>query len=349
MKKALRTVGLAFCVLAAFLVGLELLLRILTPEVIRDIPMDRSFRLYGPEHTRQHPHSGFSTNVQHIAVVGDSITMGAGNHRFDRFATRLEWLLNLNDGVPPIEVEVFAKPTATYQQSRLLEKALDYNPSLVIFVVHLNDTEDWSAAQVFLKLREAMGLRVLPHAFRPLAEHSALVRQIWRREEEARQERAMIKYYDFLYADHYSGMVKFQKALPRFRDLCAQHHATMIVVLFPLLNVDHQPGRYPFERMHAIVRGICDKDGIPFLDLLDAYRSADASRVENILLLDGHPNEIGHRIAADAIFDFLLDQKLVDASYRPRRSEDPGLILKWQKKLRVMNKLFPAEQNTTPP
>ncbi|MDD4870166.1 MAG: GDSL-type esterase/lipase family protein [Kiritimatiellae bacterium] len=336
LQKTVRYIAvLCLTVVAAFFV-LEIFLRLLIPDAMSCIPMDRTFTIYSPEHNRQHPHSNTSTNLIRIAIIGDSITVGVGNQRYDRFAERLEWLMNLNDGVTPCEVEVFAKPTATYQQARLLQKAFEYKPSIILFIVHLNDTENWSAPKDILKLREKMGIKAPPLLLRYILKHSALVSLSYYRIKEYRQKHAFIKYYRHIYKPTYPGMSMFTNTIHEFHQLCSGQNVSMAVILFPLLNQNMQKGKYPFETMHNTVRDICGKENVPFLDLLDAYRFANKARDQNILFLDQHPNEIGHRIAADAIFHFLLGKSIVPDSYHPNRMEDQAFINKLKKKLNAM-------------
>jgi hypothetical protein len=323
--------GITMILLAA-----ESFLRLLVPDVLSGIPVDRTFNIYCSEHYREHPYSLAATNLLRIAMVGDSITIGVGNHRYDRFASRLEWLMNLNNDVTPCEVEIFAKPTATYQQAKLLQHAFEYKANLILFIVHLNDTENWSQPADIIKLRENMGIKAPPSSLRPFLKCSALAKLTYRKLEERRQAKAFYEYYNYIYRPDYPGLQMFANALAGFHKECMEKNVPLAVVLFPLLNQDTREGKYPFERMNGIVRDICEKEKIPFLDMLEAYRFADRTRDQNIYLLDQHPSEIGHRIAADSIFHFLLRQSLVPDAYRPHRLEDQLFISKWKKKLDAM-------------
>lgn len=330
--KGLRILLLATVLL---LLAAECLLRALVPDRLLQRPVDRSFRIYLPEKTRRHPHSQAATNILRVALVGDSVTAGVGNHRCDRFGERLEWLLNLNDGMAPAEVLTYAKPTATYQQDKLLGQALEGGARLVVFIIHLSDTENWSNAQRLVPLRSRMDVAEAPAWLQPALDHSVLAHLIYDRGVERRERVAELRYYEYLYAADYTGLDKFRSALVRYRAACEQRGARMAAVLMPLLDQDLRPDRYPFQKPHRIVREACRDAGIPFCDLLPAFRYAAAERVVNIAGVDHHPNEIGHRLATDAILRFLLDEKLIAEDYAPRRLEDLALIQKWQRKLRA--------------
>lgn len=337
MRKALKILAALFVLGLVLLAAGEVFVRVFVPDTVFSLPFDRTLSLYQAEDARAHPHSTGATNLLKIAVIGDSITFGAGNHRYDRFPSRLEWLMNLNEGVPPAEVEVFAKPTALYQQFKLLDKALEYQPSIILLIVHLNDTEDWSNAQEMVNLRNRAGADSPPRRIEPLVLRSRLAHLAWLKWDRRRMDRAFRDYYEYLYRPDYSGLQKFREAAREFRGICESNRVQLVGVLFPLLNQDLRPGRYPYDRQHEIARGAFADAGIPMVDLLDAFRGRPSSRVQNIPLLDAHPSEIGHRIAADAIFEFLVDRQFVSDAYRPHDTSDPKLVVNWVKKIKGMH------------
>ncbi len=81
----------------------------------------------------------------------------------------------------------------------------------------------------------------------------------------------------------------------------------LIIVLFPLFyDFDH----YPFHEMHGKISSFCKKEGIALLDLFPVFSRYNA---EDLWAnpTDQHPNEIAHRIAAQEIYDFLVQNKLL--------------------------------------
>jgi hypothetical protein len=73
--------------------------------------------------------------------------------------------------------------------------------------------------------------------------------------------------------------------------------------------------------MHDAIAGVMQAEGVAHLDLFPAFRGKDPRRMQAIPRVDPHPNEIAHRIAAEAIFHFLLEQGLVPETYRPLERE----------------------------
>ena len=336
VKIVLRLSLALLCLLLLAAAVLELGIRFLTPEALAPIPMDRPTAIYAAEGSREHPHSRGATNAWKIAIVGDSATFGSGNHRFDRFSSRLEWLLNLNDSAPPAEVEVFAKPTATYQQEKLVRKALAWSPRILILSIHLNDTEDWSNAAPFVGLRRLMSDRAAPRFLRPLLRKSALLKVAWKRWQEHRQLKLAKQYYDILYDASYTGLARFKGALAQYRDMCREQGVVLFAIIQPLLSWDARPGHYPFEDKHRIISSVCSELGIPCTDTLEYFRYTAPIRNVDIPLADPHPSEIAHRIIADAIFNSLLESGILPRRYIPKEQVDRALIRNWRRKFEAL-------------
>jgi len=81
----------------------------------------------------------------------------------------------------------------------------------------------------------------------------------------------------------------------------------LVVMIFPLL---YDFDRYPFKEIHEKLASICAKANIPVLDLLPAYSQfKDRDLWANPT--DHHPNETAHKIAAEKLYDFLFEKKLI--------------------------------------
>ena len=82
--------------------------------------------------------------------------------------------------------------------------------------------------------------------------------------------------------------------------LCRERGVPFVVVIFPLFG-NPLDERYPFAEIHAKVAQAAAEAGAKVVDLLPRYRRLDW----RLLVVDGaadeHPNEIAHRIAAQAI------------------------------------------------
>ena len=101
--------------------------------------------------------------------------------------------------------------------------------------------------------------------------------------------------------------------LDEIRQWCRDNKSELVVAIFPFL-ADLSPD-YAFERSHHVLSEYWTKNKIPVLDLLSVYRAhLGQSLVVN--RYDAHPNERAHAIAAAAIWDGLLSDRLTDLSKR---------------------------------
>jgi hypothetical protein len=55
----------------------------------------------------------------------------------------------------------------------------------------------------------------------------------------------------------------------------------------------------------------CSAQGIPCLDLEPHLREADAKNIQTSHPHDGHWNATGHRLVAQALYDFLVERSLL--------------------------------------
>jgi hypothetical protein len=82
--------------------------------------------------------------------------------------------------------------------------------------------------------------------------------------------------------------------------MCRERGVPLVVAIFPLFG-NPLDDRYPFAEIHAKVVQAAGEAGAKVVDLLPLYRGLDWK----LLVVDGaddeHPNEIAHRIAAQAI------------------------------------------------
>ena len=98
-----------------------------------------------------------------------------------------------------------------------------------------------------------------------------------------------------------------------------------VVVIFPLF-ANPLDDAYPFRDLHAKVAQAAGESGAKVVDLLPHYRTVDWK----LLVIDGaadeHPNEIAHRIAAQAIVkavDEVVPRAAAASAARPAASAPP--------------------------
>lgn len=336
-RRAAVAAGWGLAAILAFLAATEVLLRWALPPYHGRVPFDRGMRISATDDAREHAASAGATNALKIAIVGDSIAMGAGNQRYAPFGPALEWMLNVNKGVAPVRVDVYARPSATYEQKGMVAAAISNGARIVVMSCSLNDAEDWGRGGELMARRPDTRMPEMPAWVRPIVDRTATGRLVYDRLYRAKRDRAYRRYYQYLFTPGYSGQEKLHSAILEIGQLCRSNGVAVAGILFPLLNQDLRPGRYvPYERMHGTFAGFFAEARIPFLDLYPAYARCDPVRLQNVPMLDPHPSEIGHRIAAEALFAFLLEQRMIPPAYAPRRLKDENMIEGWKKKLRAV-------------
>ncbi len=316
--------------------AVEGLVRGLVPPGLEDIPFDRSTRIVGVEDRREHPWAAGASTALTVAVVGDSLAMGVGNQKCSRLAFVLEWFLNITAAQPPAVVKLYAVPSSTYQQVHRVEQAIRDGASVVVLAMSLNDPEDWTKPLDLLARRPDLREGKLERWLQPLARHSRLVSLAVRAVERRRRVQGLRSYYEFLYRSDYSGIAKLRDALGRIQQLSSTHHVPVVAMLWPCLAGDLRPSRYPFAPFHTVVAQLCQEVGLPFLDLWPALAQSCTDRLELIPLVDGHGNEIVHRVAAEELFYFLLDRGLIPSDRRPAQVRELDRVAVWEKKLRAL-------------
>lgn len=204
-----------------------------------------------------------------------------------------------------------------WQSVRRSLEGLD--PDLVILGFTLNDAEP-SGRQERERITEGLHRRSPQGGLgKLLHERSALYRLVWGRLENLRQRRAFSDYYRGLFTGvHWQDC---REAMQELRDATRDRGVPLLLVVMPVF--DSQFDRtYAYRRQHRKVRETAQELEIASLDLLGTFRRVDARRLAVVPFTNPHPNELAHRIAADELVNYLVDERLVPASYpagRPRR------------------------------
>ena len=238
--------------------------------------------------------------VRRIVCLGDSFTWGVGVLFDDAWPQRVERLLAREGG--RWEAVNLAEPglNTAQEASKLAGEGFAYEPDVVVLAYVLNDSEDANAAEArraadWLEERHAAA-----SAPRSLLDETALVPLVRGRIRATVENRRRIADFHAMYAESYPGWAAGRKALRTIGGLCRARGVPLVVAVFPLFG-NPLDESYPFASEHAKVARAAAEAGARVLDLLPQYRGLDW----RLLVVDGaddeHPNEIAHRIAAQAI------------------------------------------------
>ena len=340
MKRLLKIVGLLLFGLVVGLGGLEAAFRLAGvggPPAL-DATYDRSALRFAPDGSRRNPWARNEEDVFRVAVIGDSFTNNFSNQWYDGYGQRLEHLLNLNEAARPVDLRVFAKNgTSTWQQRAFLDRALDWGAELVILGVFLNDAKPPGDQDIASRIT----LKPPPWQLALLRRSRALA-WIYLRYENALNNWALQDQLDLLYSDENPGFKMYKKAVRYFARTTRKHDVGLVAAIWP--NMFALGPHYPLELAHERLGQVLSDAGVPYIDLLEDFRMTSPVRMATVPGVDSHPSEIAHRVAATAIFHYLLEEGHVDGSFRPRPEKHQMGEGYWLGRLRQRHRRFAPPQ-----
>jgi len=249
-----------------------------------------------------------------VAVIGDSFTVGQGVNWDNTYPYRLLELLNLNAAPPAVFLRVFAKNGYnTIGELRFLDNALRWKADLIVLGIFINDSERPSKHSASDN-NEGWLPRPPRGLMRTLTRASRFAEIGYERFEDLRVQ--MTSGGDNpAFEPESQGWKDFETALGIFAGKTDTAGIPLVAAILPTMHgLGPSYSRVPHERMGAAL----EKQGILYLDLLDAFLDKSSIRMQVYPGVDAHPSEIAHRIMAREIFDFLLEEKVLGDEYRPR-------------------------------
>jgi len=254
--------------------------------------------------------------VFRIALLGDSVTFGEGVKDQDTFSERLRRLSAERRIVPGASVETVNLGVGgfnTVQEAALLRRLIGtLAPDHVILEYALDDVEpapamssDSGGWQRRDRAAYEAGSAEAPRP--PVALGMLrLTRLMWLSYERRRIAERTLAYYRSLYADGNPDREKAWAALDEIATLCRSRGIPLTVVIVPVLaRLDRD---YPFAEMHSQARARAERLGSRVVDLLPAFHDYAGPELW-VHPSDRHPNEIAHRIVAQALLDDLAAER----------------------------------------
>ena len=260
--------------------------------------------------------------VFRIAVIGDSFTFPTFMQFDDAFPKRLERMLNLQGGETKAEVLSFGKRgLSTEQELNVLKQALSYKPDVVLLQITLNDTSniDFGTAVKQQPGRYVYGNLVITPETHPILSVWKSLGFVAQRLHASRTLPSMIQYYHDIFDR--TNWNHFSEALQNFKEITGKENVKFGAVLFPLFYTPIDD-RYPFLDLHERIDGQLTQLAIPFLDLKERFRGLNPDRLQVKPGEDTHPNEIAHRIAAEAIYEWMEKGAFIPEQLRIQRKAD---------------------------
>jgi hypothetical protein len=239
-----------------------------------------------------------------VVFVGDSFTWGQGVDAIDTYPSLIEFPRDQrrNCAMTGYQVEDVHR-TVVDLTARLHPRLVVYGMVLNDFGMYAPDDTTFSDVGGFTMIADYMNFRTgnLDEYVRS-RHHSAPLRALLSVSETARYfyRARVMRHISHLTIESYKNAFRGEPAARGFkliRDMAARAGPRFLVVLWPLF-IDFQ--HYPLEDVHRAIVDELRRSRIEVLDLLDAFRGRDASRLI-VYETDQHPNDDAHRIAAAAV------------------------------------------------
>ncbi|MBN1385154.1 MAG: SGNH/GDSL hydrolase family protein [Elusimicrobia bacterium] len=239
-----------------------------------------------------------------ILGLGDSFTYGRGVKYKDIYLTKLEKLLSQNYG--RIGIKNCGMPAADIGDMiriYLYEVHKKIFP-LVVYGFVLNDFGLPGSEEItgldFIDINNA------GNRFNPLRKNLAIVNFVFYSLEKYRLHKITIQAYKNAFKGE-CGERGFRK-LKELNGIIETTGGRLVLMIFPLLY-DFED--YPFKEIHTKIIDFCNKENIPVLDLLPSFSQYKAKELW-ANPTDHHPNEIAHNVAANELYKFLQNNKLLN-------------------------------------
>ena len=266
-----------------------------------------------------------------IIALGDSIAFGNALPADAPFSNQLQRLLTQDYGERCEVLNFAVGGYDTLQEAALLRRrALAFEPDLVVVAYSLNDIGVASVNQAYLEHLEKYRhswfyrlrlVRYLDHWLSTWSvenwesqqnDLAAFERKFRGRIDpigpEERELRALMnsvpeRHPSSWYRDA-AHVGRLRYAFRWLSDLSKQNRFRVVITIIPWMV--WTPSGYPFEKAHQIVALEARRFGFDVIDVLSRFREHAASTLALWGTDPGHPNELGHRILADALRDYVM-------------------------------------------
>lgn len=236
--------------------------------------------------------------------IGDSFTFGRGVWFSDIYLSQLE--KTLRERGLKISIKNCGRVGANIDRAAwvMLQEYKKSSYPLVIYGFVLNDFD--IEGQENIKGSDFIDINNGGYTWSRLRQLSAVYNFINFAFEKRRLHNETLN----MYLNSFRG----EKALRKFELLktmdryVKEKNGRLVVVVFPIL---YNLNKYPFKEIHEKVVSFCKTNDIYVLDLLDSYSKYKDSELW-AHPTDHHPNETGHKLAADELYKFLEEEKLLE-------------------------------------
>lgn len=257
-----------------------------------------------------------------IIALGDSYTFGWGVELNESYPKLLESYLNKKSG-QKYEVINFGMPSHnTMQEARLLEiKAINYNPDIVLIGYTSGDPEcPWDFCSKDLKKATNKAYErkwAVPFNYKTkkfLLQRSYFLNFLSEKYNIFLYNLKIRRDYNYisvsLHKKDSPTWKSVQDSFEKISEVAKKNNSKVVLVIFPELNFISSSG-YLHKDIHEQIAEEARKYNFYILDLEPYYAKFDPNSLMIDPEADSHPNAIANKIAADAIYEFIIKEEII--------------------------------------
>jgi lysophospholipase L1-like esterase len=248
------------------------------------------------------------SNVFRLAVIGDSYTFAPYMQFTDAFPKILERMLNLNGTTERGQVINYGVPAySTNHEIATVDRAIRDEADAILLQITLNDPEIKPYRPKGITVFDSFGKLKLSGWKASLLNRWRTAHFVVTRLHNEKTRRDYISYFQNLF-DTPKNWNHFETSLRTLVATARKANKPIYAAIFPLFGVPLNEA-YPFFPCHQKVAALLAELSVPTTDLFSLYRGIPLERIQVIPGIDRHPNEIAHRMAAEHLYDWLVDEQ----------------------------------------
>lgn len=226
-------------------------------------------------------------NGRRILILGGSIALGWGVPENDTVSVRLEKMLRTNGEAAQVLNGGIGNYNAPRAVARFFKGFADLKPTDILFLYFLRDAEELPPGGGNFLLRHSQLAVTLWIAFHRLFDRSG--------------ETSLVEHYRKVYEPNAPGFLAMRSSFKALAESAKKQNVRLYLAMVPDV---HNLVNYQFRFVHDIMRGAASEQGYVFIDLLPALLGRTP---DDLFAMPGdpHPNALGHRLMAEAIFSVI--------------------------------------------
>jgi lysophospholipase L1-like esterase len=231
-------------------------------------------------------------DTRRILFLGGSTTMGWGVAEEATVENQLEKML----AAAGVRAQVLNAGVANYNAeryvSRYFKQLTELNPTDIVVQFFMRDAEDLQPGGGNILLRNSELAVTLWIAYHRLLDRFGNIN--------------LVEHYRKIYDPSEPGFVMMEQELKKLAQFAQAHGIRLYFMMIPDV---HDLIDYKFMFVHEIMRDFAQHNGYAYIDLLPAMTGLKPQEIW-AMPGDPHPNAVGHKLMADAIFPVIVRQSV---------------------------------------